>query len=104
METIFFGGGTPSLMSGKAVARVLDKISRNWRLANDLEITLESNPASADAARFADYKAAGVGRLSLGMQALNDADLKALGRCTMPTRPKPRWRWQGPIFRGFRWI
>jgi putative oxygen-independent coproporphyrinogen III oxidase len=80
VETIFFGGGTPSLMSGKAVARVLDKISRNWRLANDLEITLESNPASADAARFADYKAAGVGRLSLGMQALNDADLKALGR------------------------
>jgi len=80
VETIFFGGGTPSLMSGKAVGRLLDKISRNWRVANDIEITLESNPASADAARFADYKAAGVGRLSLGMQALNDADLKALGR------------------------
>jgi len=80
VETIFFGGGTPSLMSGKAVERVLDKISRNWRIANDVEVTLESNPASADAARFADYKAAGVNRLSLGMQALNDADLKALGR------------------------
>jgi len=80
VDTIFFGGGTPSLMSGKAVGRVLDNISRNWRIANDIEITLESNPASADAARFADYKAAGVGRLSLGMQALNDADLKALGR------------------------
>ena len=80
VETIFFGGGTPSLMTGKSVARILEKISRNWRMANDVEITLEANPASADAARFADYKAAGVNRLSLGVQALNDADLKGLGR------------------------
>ena len=80
VETIFFGGGTPSLMAGKSVGRILEKISRNWRMANDVEITLEANPASADAARFADYHAAGVNRLSLGMQALNDADLKALGR------------------------
>ena len=80
VETIFFGGGTPSLMTGKSTARILDKISRNWRMANDVEITLEANPASADAARFADYKAAGVNRLSLGVQALNDADLKMLGR------------------------
>jgi putative oxygen-independent coproporphyrinogen III oxidase len=80
VETIFFGGGTPSLMQGASVARILDAISRRWRLANDLEVTLEANPASADAARFADYRAAGVNRLSLGMQALNDADLKFLGR------------------------
>jgi oxygen-independent coproporphyrinogen-3 oxidase len=80
VETIFFGGGTPSLMQGRSVARVLDKISRLWRLTNDIEITMEANPASADAARFADYRAAGVNRLSLGMQALNDADLKFLGR------------------------
>jgi oxygen-independent coproporphyrinogen-3 oxidase len=80
VETIFFGGGTPSLMAGSSVARVLDKIARLWPMANDLEITLEANPASADAARFADYRAAGVNRLSLGMQALNDADLKRLGR------------------------
>jgi oxygen-independent coproporphyrinogen-3 oxidase len=80
VETIFFGGGTPSLMTGSSVARVLDKIARLWPMANDLEITLEANPASADAARFADYRAAGVNRLSLGMQALNDADLKRLGR------------------------
>ena len=80
VETIFFGGGTPSLMQGSSAARILDKIARLWRMANDVEITLEANPASADAARFADYRAAGVNRLSLGMQALNDADLKFLGR------------------------
>jgi len=80
VETIFFGGGTPSLMAGKSVARILDRISRNWRIASDVEVTMEANPASADAARFADYRAAGVGRLSLGMQALNDPDLKTLGR------------------------
>jgi oxygen-independent coproporphyrinogen-3 oxidase len=80
VSTIFFGGGTPSLMSGKAVGTVLDTIARLWRRTNDLEITLESNPASADAGRFADYRAAGVNRLSLGVQALNDADLKKLGR------------------------
>jgi len=52
VETIFFGGGTPSLMTGQSVGRILEKISRNWRMANDVEITLEANPASADAARF----------------------------------------------------
>lgn len=79
-ETIFFGGGTPSLMSGDAVGRILQKIASLWPMANDAEITLEANPASADAARFADYRAAGVNRVSLGVQALNDADLKRLGR------------------------
>ena len=80
VETIFFGGGTPSLMAGKSVGRVLQKIAALWPMANDPEITLEANPASADAARFADYRAAGVNRVSLGIQALNDADLKKLGR------------------------
>ncbi len=80
VETIFFGGGTPSLMQGRSTGKTLEKISRLWRLANGVEVTLEANPASADAARFADYRAAGVNRLSLGMQALNDADLKFLGR------------------------
>ncbi len=80
VETIFFGGGTPSLMSGASVGRVLDKIARIWRMANDVEITLEANPASVEAARFADYRAAGVNRVSLGVQALNDKDLKKLGR------------------------
>ena len=80
VETIFFGGGTPSLMTGESVGRVLEKITRLWPMANDVEVTLEANPASAEAARFADYRTAGVNRLSLGMQALNDTDLKKLGR------------------------
>jgi oxygen-independent coproporphyrinogen-3 oxidase len=80
VSTIFFGGGTPSLMTGRSVGRVIDRIARLWPIANDLEITLEANPASADAARFRDYRVAGVNRLSLGMQALNDEDLKFLGR------------------------
>ena len=80
VETVFFGGGTPSLMQGASVQRTLDTIARVWRTANDVEVTLEANPASADASRFRDYRAAGVNRLSLGMQALNDKDLKVLGR------------------------
>jgi oxygen-independent coproporphyrinogen-3 oxidase len=80
VETIFFGGGTPSLMQGSSTGRILEKIARLWPMANDIEVTLEANPASADAARFADYKSAGVNRVSLGVQALNDTDLKKLGR------------------------
>jgi putative oxygen-independent coproporphyrinogen III oxidase len=80
VQTIFFGGGTPSLMSGASIGRVLEQARRLWPWANDVEITLEANPASADAARFADYRAVGINRVSLGVQALNDADLKFLGR------------------------
>jgi len=80
VETIFFGGGTPSLMQGRSTGRILEKIAALWPMANDAEITLEANPASSDAGRFADYKSAGVNRVSLGVQALNDADLKKLGR------------------------
>ena len=67
-------------MTGSAVARVIDAIGQLWLLAPDAEITLESNPASAEAAHFRDYRAAGVNRVSLGVQALNDSDLKFLGR------------------------
>jgi oxygen-independent coproporphyrinogen-3 oxidase len=80
VKSVFFGGGTPSLMRGASTAAVLDTIAKLWPVARDVEITLESNPASADAARFRDYRAAGVNRLSLGVQALNDADLKFFGR------------------------
>ena len=80
VETIFFGGGTPSLASGASIAAIVESIAHLWRLAPDAEITLESNPASVEAERFRDYRAAGVNRLSLGVQALNDDDLKILGR------------------------
>jgi oxygen-independent coproporphyrinogen-3 oxidase len=80
LQTIFFGGGTPSLMSARAVERIIGAAISLWPCANDVEITLEANPASAEAARFADYGRAGVNRLSLGVQALNDADLRFLGR------------------------
>ncbi|HWX90426.1 MAG TPA: radical SAM family heme chaperone HemW [Rhizomicrobium sp.] len=80
VETVFFGGGTPSLMRGTSAGRIVEKIAALWPMANDPEITLEANPASAEAARFADYRAAGINRVSLGVQALNDADLKKLGR------------------------
>jgi oxygen-independent coproporphyrinogen-3 oxidase len=80
VETIFFGGGTPSLMRGRSAAAVIDAVARLWPVAGDVEITLESNPASADAARFRDYRVAGVNRVSLGIQALDDSSLKFLGR------------------------
>jgi oxygen-independent coproporphyrinogen-3 oxidase len=80
LDTIFFGGGTPSLMDGASVDRIIEAASRLWSFAPEIEITLEANPASADTAHFADYLAAGVNRVSLGVQALNDTDLKFLGR------------------------
>lgn len=80
VSTIFFGGGTPSLMDPDLVGAIIDRIKRNWRCRNDLEITLEANPTSVEAGRFAGYKDAGISRISMGIQALNDVDLKALGR------------------------
>ncbi|MGR3435643.1 MAG: radical SAM family heme chaperone HemW [Shimia sp.] len=80
VRSIYFGGGTPSLMPEATVAAVIEAIRRAWRWENDVEITLEANPTSADAGRFAGYRAAGVNRLSLGVQALHDADLRRLGR------------------------
>jgi oxygen-independent coproporphyrinogen-3 oxidase len=80
LRSVFFGGGTPSLMDPALVGAILDRVSRRWRLENDLEVTLEANPTSVEAARFQGYRAAGVNRLSIGLQALNDADLARLGR------------------------
>jgi putative oxygen-independent coproporphyrinogen III oxidase len=80
VTSIFFGGGTPSLMDAATVDAVLTRIAQRFALADDIEITLEANPTSAEAGRFADYRVAGVNRLSLGMQALDDASLKFLGR------------------------
>ena len=80
VTSIFFGGGTPSLMAPETVGAVLDRIASHWPLADDVEITLEANPNSAERARFTSLRAAGVNRLSLGVQALDDASLKFLGR------------------------
>jgi oxygen-independent coproporphyrinogen-3 oxidase len=80
VDSIFFGGGTPSLMPPEAVERVLDKIADLWTVASDAEVTLEANPTSVEARNFAGYRAAGVNRVSVGVQALSDQDLKALGR------------------------
>lgn len=80
LNSVYFGGGTPSLMDPSLVASILEKVADHWRLANDLEITLEANPSSVEAGRFAGYRAAGVNRVSLGVQALSDPDLRALGR------------------------
>ena len=78
--SVFFGGGTPSLMRPQTVQGVIDAIADKWSLEADAEITLEANPTSVEAGRFRGYRAAGVNRLSIGVQSLNDADLKALGR------------------------
>jgi oxygen-independent coproporphyrinogen-3 oxidase len=80
VSTIFFGGGTPSLMQAATVAAVVDAIGRHWNVAPDAEITLEANPTSVEAARFRDYRTAGVNRVSLGVQALDDQALAELGR------------------------
>jgi len=80
VTSVFLGGGTPSLMAPATVGAVIDAIAGHWRLASDVEITLEANPSSVEAERFRGYRAAGVNRVSLGVQALNDADLKSLGR------------------------
>lgn len=80
VASVFFGGGTPSLMSGSTVAAVLDAIADAWQLEASAEISLEANPTSVEARRLRDFRAAGVNRVSLGVQALNDRDLKALGR------------------------
>ncbi len=80
VSTIFFGGGTPSLMQPATIAAVLDSISQHWHVAADAEITLEANPTSVEAARFRGYRLAGVNRVSLGVQALDDRALGALGR------------------------
>ncbi|AZV18820.1 MULTISPECIES: radical SAM family heme chaperone HemW [unclassified Mesorhizobium] len=80
VTSVFLGGGTPSLMNPETVARVLDAVAKNWTVPDGIEVTLEANPSSVEAERFRGYRAAGVNRVSLGVQALNDKDLRFLGR------------------------
>jgi putative oxygen-independent coproporphyrinogen III oxidase len=80
VSSIFFGGGTPSLMTGRAVTRVLDGIAKLWTVEDDVEVTLEANPNSVEQERFRDYRAAGVNRASIGVQSLDVSALRSLGR------------------------
>ncbi|MGR3838232.1 MAG: radical SAM family heme chaperone HemW [Cognatishimia sp.] len=80
LNSVFFGGGTPSLMDPDVTASLIARIRHHWPTANDLEITLEANPTSVEAGRFNAYRQAGISRVSMGIQALNDRDLQRLGR------------------------
>src|SRR5437667_4151181 len=80
VSSVFFGGGTPSLMSASTVGAVLGTIGKKWSVSPDAEITLEANPSSVEAERFLGYRMAGVNRVSLGVQSLDDKALKFLGR------------------------
>lgn len=80
VTSIFIGGGTPSLMKPETVGAVLDAVAANWSVPDGIEVTLEANPSSVEAERFRGYRAAGVNRVSLGVQALDDRDLRFLGR------------------------
>ena len=80
VDTVFFGGGTPSLMKPKTVEKILNAIRGHWAVANDYEVTLEANPTSAEAEKFRDFQLSGVNRVSLGVQSLRNDDLAFLGR------------------------
>ncbi len=80
LNAVFFGGGTPSLMDPAVVGAILNRVRATWPLANDLEVTLEANPTSVEAGRFRAFRDAGINRISMGIQALDDEDLKRLGR------------------------
>ena len=80
LRSVFFGGGTPSLMEPDLVAAILERVHDTWPAADDLEVTLEANPTSVETDRFRGYRQAGVGRVSIGVQALRDPDLRTLGR------------------------
>ncbi|MFT3673336.1 radical SAM family heme chaperone HemW [Aestuariivirga sp.] len=98
VSSIFFGGGTPSLMPPAAVAHVLDTIAALWPVAPDAEITLEANPTSVEAENFRGYRTAGVNRVSVGVQSLDETDLKALGRQHTPEEALAAFRLAAKIF------
>jgi len=98
LTSIFFGGGTPSLMDPATTADIISAARKHWRTANDLEITLEANPGTVDAARFRAIREAGVDRLSMGVQSLNEADLKFLGRKHSVDEARTAWRAAAKIF------
>ena len=99
VSTIFFGGGTPSLMQPATVGSILDAIAKHWRVAPDVEVSLEANPTSVEATRFRGYRTAGVNRVSLGVQALDDRVLAELGRMHTLARSARSGRHRAQHFR-----
>jgi len=98
LTSIFFGGGTPSLMDPATTAAVIDAARQHWAAAPDLEITLEANPGTVDTAAFAAFCDAGVNRLSMGVQSLNESDLRFLGRKHSVAEARNAWRAAAKIF------
>jgi putative oxygen-independent coproporphyrinogen III oxidase len=98
LTSIFFGGGTPSLMDPATAADIIEAARRHWRTSNDLEITLEANPGTVDEGRFKAIREAGVNRLSMGVQALNENDLRFLGRLHNVDEARMAWRAAARIF------
>lgn len=98
VESVFFGGGTPSLMEPETVAAILDKIQRCWQVSNDWEVTLEANPTSVEEAKFSAFHAAGINRVSLGVQSLRAEDLEFLGRTHSPKQALIAIETAGKIF------
>ena len=105
VESVFFGGGTPSLMPPATVRAILEAIAKAWGLTEGAEITLEANPGSSESARFQAYAEAGVNRISVGVQSLRDDALSALGRTHSAEEACRAVRaWRKRLFRGHRWI
>jgi putative oxygen-independent coproporphyrinogen III oxidase len=98
VTSIFFGGGTPSLMHPADVAAVLDEIARLWSVSSHVEITMEANPTSVEAENFRGYRSAGVNRVSVGVQALNQNDLTSLGRQHTPAEALKAFRLAAQVF------
>ncbi len=98
VTSIFFGGGTPSLMPPAAVQHVLDHVAKLWSVSDMAEITLEANPTSVEAGNFLGYRTAGVNRVSVGVQSLDAKDLAALGRQHTPDEALAAFRLAAQIF------
>lgn len=98
LTSIFFGGGTPSLMDPATTAAIIDAARQHWRADPELEITLEANPGTVDSERFEAFRAAGVNRLSMGVQSLNSSDLKFLGRKHSVEEARAAWRAAARIY------
>jgi oxygen-independent coproporphyrinogen-3 oxidase len=88
LKTIFFGGGTPSLMPPGTLSNILEIISNRWGISNNVEISIEANPTSAEINKFIEYRALGINRISIGIQSLRDEDLKFLGRTHSSTEAR----------------